>query len=134
MIYLNGNLTSFSKVDKFIFPKDDQEQWWRCNDNEIRKAEFFEIEREGYGGSAGDPSAYILLYQRKAQFEFDSTSPEDPLSPELLEMVQVHDQAKRLLLDEIQCPFFCRDHFCTVFARPKKQKKGHSRISEEKMT
>ena len=31
-------------------------------------------------------------------------------------------------------PFFAGALFCTVFAPPKKLKKGHSRISEEKMT
>ena len=29
-------------------------------------------------------------------------------------------------------PFFAGTLFCTVFARPKEQKKGHSRISDEK--
>ena len=72
--------------------KDESEQWWRCNDNEIRKAEFFEIEREGYGGSAGDPSAYILLYQRKSQYVSDSNFQDEAITSDLLEMVQVHDQ------------------------------------------
>ena len=72
--------------------KDESEQWWRCNDNEIRKAEFFEIEREGYGGSAGDPSAYILLYQRKSQYVLDSNFQDEAITSDLLEMVQVHDQ------------------------------------------
>ena len=31
-------------------------------------------------------------------------------------------------------PFFARTLFCAVFAIPEKQKKGHSRISEHKMT
>ena len=36
--------------------------WWRINDNDVKKTEFFEIEKESFGGTSGSSSAYILVW------------------------------------------------------------------------
>ena len=39
--------------------------WWRINDNDVKKSEFFEIEKESFGGKSGSSSAYILVWARQ---------------------------------------------------------------------
>ncbi len=61
--------------------------WWRINDNDVKKCEFFDIEKESFGGTSGSSSAYILVYQKDG-----GTVVTEDLAPALQEAVQTHDQ------------------------------------------
>lgn len=75
----------------WAYVRDHQEQWWRCNDNEIKRSEYFEIEREGFGGSENGSSAYILIYQAREQYEADAQLIEGQLSEPQEQTVIAHD-------------------------------------------
>ena len=39
--------------------------WWRINDNDVKKTEFFELEKESFGGTSASSSAYILVWDQQ---------------------------------------------------------------------
>ena len=63
------------------------ESWWRINDNDVKKVEFFDIEKESFGGASGSSSAYILVYQKDG-----GTVITDELAPALDSAVKHHDE------------------------------------------
>ena len=58
----------------WAYVRDAEENWWRCNDNEVKKSEYFEIEREGFGGSENGSSQASKQNSTYANQIFASTS------------------------------------------------------------